>query len=158
MHNGLISQALKRQSERPDIHAKPVARPSLGGRSGYGREVVDMVNDLKAHVPDISDRQLSTLLNISRSVVAKMIGDIEAATVEWSPDNNEAQSAAELAALHEHHPGRRYEDDARAKDEPTRPVSYFTAPAFRDTGRPADQSHTIKRPVTLATMPYVAVA
>lgn len=156
MSNGVIARAIARQQDNPGIHAKPINRPAMG--IGYSQDVVDMVNDLKSNVEGISDRQLSTIFGISRSVIAKMIGDIEPAEVEWSDENNEAQAAAELAALHEHHPGRRCEDDTRANDEPTRPVAIFTAPAFTDTGKRADQSHTIKRPITLATIPWEVAA
>lgn len=157
MSNGVIPQALQRQQDRPDIH-KSFDKPK--GSVGYSEDVFNMVRDLKEHVPVLSHRQLSTLVGIGTKQVRIALDNptFREADETWTTDDNETRCADELAALHEHHPGRKYEDDTRAKDEPTRPVSYFTAPEFRDVYRRADQSHTIKRPITLATSPFNVAA
>lgn len=154
MGNGSIVQALKRFSERPDIHGTEVSKTSR--KVGYSQAVIDRVKDLKENIEGISDRDISGLLKISRRTVAMMIGEVEPAE-DWTEDDNPESAAAELAALHEHHPGRRYEDDEDALKESTAPV-LFTAPAHRDLYRPADQSHTIKRPITLASEPFNVAA
>lgn len=154
MQKDQIAEAIKRRYEHPEIHSKPINRPQNG--KGWSPEVFEMVRDLAENVEDISDRQISTLLGISRGSVAKMIGNIESIS-EWTQDDNESSSAASLAALEEHHPGG-FTEDPRAEHEYTGPSVVFRAPAFVDTGKRADQSHTIKRPITLATRPFDVAA
>lgn len=130
-----------------------------------------MIQDLKRSVPELSIRQLSTLVGVSIKTVQNALSDPDNENLSrdltwgdapfeqetWTEEDNPAASAAELAALHEHHPGRQYEDDPAAANERTGPV-LFTAPEFRDTYKRADQSHTIKRPITLATTPFDVAA
>lgn len=142
-----IALALQRQKDRPDIH-KPFSRPK--GSKGYGEDVFEMVRDLKRHVPSLSHRQLSTLVGIATFQVRKAL-DNSVAREEWSEEANEASADAELAALREHHPGREYEDHPDGTSEV---LVAFEAPPFRDSYRRADQSHTIPRPITLATSPF----
>lgn len=168
MANGLISRALQRQQERPDIH-KPVARVKQG--ASFGEFVPVMVRDLKEHVPGLSIRQLSTLIGVSTKVIFKNLPTAEDDDQPeyWSTDNNEAQAAAELSALQTHHTGYVDQTDFASPslvdeaspdiDEPVTGIPLFlAAPEFRDVHRRADQSHTIKRPITLATTPFNVAA
>lgn len=154
MTNSVIAQALKRQSDFPEIHRK--VEKLKGSKTGFSQSVLDMVTDLKEHVPALSTVQLSMLVGVSRKVVSRAL-DNSVEREEWSTEDNPASCAAELAALREHHPGRAYEDAPEAADESTVPV-LFTAPTLRDPYRVADQSHTIKRQITLATRPFSVAA
>jgi hypothetical protein len=147
-----ISLAQQRQADRPDIH-KSIVKPR--GSIGYDDSAMAMVLDLKDHVQELSNRQLSSLTGISEYVVRKMLG-VSETPEHWSFDNNEASSAAELAALKYCYPGRQYEDDTENEfGETSTPfLVIIAAPAFADSGIKADQSHTIKRPITLATSPF----
>jgi hypothetical protein len=153
-----VAEALKRQQDRPDIH-KGFERPVMGSQSGLDDAVYDMVNDLKDNFPDLSIRQLSALVGVSKTFVTKAL-DQTVEAVEWSADNNEASSAAELAALKYCYPGRQYDDDTENDfEEISTPfLVIMAAPAFADSGIKADQSHTIKRPITLATRPFDVAA
>jgi hypothetical protein len=44
------------------------------------------------------------------------------------------------------------------RDEWSTVPAVYTTPEFRDPYRRADQSHTIKRPITLATRPFSVAA
>lgn len=169
MSNGLISLALQRQQERPDIH-KPVAKVKQG--SSFGDAVPAMVRDLKEHVPGLSIRQLSTLIGVSTKVIFKNLpaADHDDQPEHWSTDNNESQAYAELGALtatgcsgytdQTDFASPSLVDGAEPDiDEPVTGIPQFlTAPAFSDTHRRADQSHTVKRPITLATTPFNVAA
>lgn len=152
MTDCLISQALARQIECPEIHKKAI-KLKRGDKNPF---VEAMVLDLKENIPGLSVRQISSLVGMSKTRVSYFLDSGEKQE-EWTADDNESSAAAELAALREHHPGRQYEDAPEAADEPTGPV-LFTAPPFRDAYHRADQSHTIKRPITLATTPYRVAA
>jgi len=152
--DSVIAQGLKRQLECPEIHKK--VEKLTGSKIGFNESVYNMVTDLKEHVPELSTRQLSVLVGVSRTVVMKAL-DNTVEREEWSEEDNPASCAAELTALREHHPGRQYEDDPEAAAESTVPVLY-TAPSLRDPYRVADQSHTVKRPITLATSPFNVAA
>lgn len=164
MSKAAISEAIQRRLDRPDIH-QPISRDS----KSYGDSVSTMIVDLKEHVPNISNRQLSTLLGVGKTFVAIVLDAKTASTEEWTTDNNESQSAAELAALRKHHSGYTNQTDFASPslvdgaspdlDEPATGIPLFlTAPEFRDTYRRADQSHTVKRPITLATTPFNVAA
>lgn len=154
MPNSAISQGLARQIERSDIHHKVEKLTNIQG--GYPSAVAEMIQDLKSSVPELSIRQLSVLVGVSNWTVQKAL-DNTVPEERWTEEDNPASAAAELAALHEHHPGQGYIDDEDALKESTAPV-LFTAPAFHDPYRRADQSHTIRRPITLATRPYEVAA
>lgn len=167
MSNGLISRALQRQQDRPDIHRK-VAKVKQG--SSFDESIPAMIYDLYENVPGLSQRQLSSLVGVTKTTVFKILSAIPDRETEdqhenWSTDNNEVQAAAELAALHEHH--SRYIDQTDFAspslvdgaspdiDEPVTGIPVFISePPFRDVYRRADQSHSIKRPITLATTPF----
>jgi len=152
--NSLIAQALKRQQDRPDIHKK-VIKPK--GRSGHPQHVIDMVLDLRDHVPGLSARQISTLTCVGRAQVAAFLNNIQPEE-RWTADDNEASAAAELAALCEHHGTREYEDHEGAATEYDPVPVHFTAPRYPDIHRRADQSHTSKRAITLPTFPFIPLA
>lgn len=154
MTNAVIAQGLARQSERPDIHRKVEKLVNI--QAGYPQYVVDMVRDLKENVPALSIRQLSVLVGISTKAVFNAL-DSATEQKEWSPDDNPASCAASLAALTEHHPGG-FEVVTIDKDDPDERHIFLSAPDFRDTYRRADQSHTFKRPITLASRPFSVAA
>lgn len=146
---GPIATAIQRQKDRPDIH-KAFVRPK--GSKGYGEEVFAMVRDLKEHVPELSDRQLSSLVGIGAKQVARAL-ESGAPEEKWTVDDNEASAAAELAALRR--TGRDgYTDDPRHIDEFRGLPVFIAPPPFRDPYRRTDQSHTVPRPITLATKPF----
>lgn len=143
---GPITRAMQRQKDRPDIH-KAFDRPK--GSKGYGEEVFDMVRDLKEFVPELSHRQLQALIGIDKKQIAKAL-DNAVPEERWTADDNEASAAAELAALRQ--TGRDgYTDDPRHIDEFRGLPVFIAPPPFRDPYRRADQSHTVPRPITLAT-------
>lgn len=164
MNNAVIAQGLARQIERPDIHRKVEKLSSI--QVGYPPAVAEMVRDLKENVPGISIRQLSGLVGVSVTVVQKALSDTTVEMENWTDEDNPASAASELAALHEHHPDG-YRDDvsyvlwdgsAADTDEWQNVPVLFTAPPPSDPHRRADQSHTIKRPITLATHPFEVAA
>lgn len=158
MNCGRIASAIQRQKDRPDIHYK-AGKPKAGGRgntAGHGEAVFAMVRDLKQHVPDLSHRQLAELVGIGTKQVRKAL-DTKATNAQpeefWTTDDNEASAAAELAALKA--TGRvGYDTDPRAESEYRGVPVLLTPPPFRDRYRRADQSHTVPRPITLATTPF----
>jgi hypothetical protein len=154
MAHGAISFALQRRLDRPDIH-KPVSRD----QTSFGQDVHLMVKDLKEYVPELSIRQISTLVGVSKTFVTKAL-NTTVPLVEWSSDDNESSSAAHLAALHRFHPDRRYEDETErtVADEVSNVPVYFSAPVPVDIPRRIDQSHTLPRPITLATSPFSVAA
>lgn len=165
MSNGLISQGLKRQQDRPDIHKK-VVKVKQG--TSFNDCVPVMIRDLKEHVPGLSTRQISSLVGVGQFTVLKHLksfSEDSERSEEWTTDNNESASAAHLAALREHHD--RYRDDVSYtlfdgktadRDEWSDVPAIYATPEFRDPHRRADQSHTIKRPITLPTRPFEIAA
>jgi hypothetical protein len=156
MQNGLIAQALTRREERPDIH-KPVAKVRSG--ESFRGNIAEMVRDLKEHVPGLSVRQLSTLIGVSVGTVHNNHSE------HWTTDDNESASAAHLSALRKHHECYRdevsyilFDGKTADRDEWSTVPAVYTTPEFRDPYRRADQSHTIKRPITLATRPFSVAA
>ena len=154
MGSGAIASAIQRQKDRPDIHYKvPKPKPGgAGGTAGYGEDVFEMVRDLKSHVPELSQRQLSTLVGIATFQVRKAL-DNSVPDERWTSDDNEASAAAELSALKATGCSG-YTDDPRAETEYSGLPVFISPPVFRDRYRRADQSHTIPRPITLATTPF----
>lgn len=161
MSNEAISKAIQRRIENPEIY-QPVKRDS----KTFNKSVTLMVLDLKEHVPSLSVRQISSIVGVGKTFVAKILEDTFSSD-RWTEEDNAPSSAAELAALQKHHPGREYEDavsavlfDGSKADVDERsevPVS-FTTPLFADRYCRADQSHTTKRPITLATVPFSVAA
>jgi hypothetical protein len=163
MVTGPISKALQRRIDRPDIHKavdlRILAYKGDAARPGTGETVnaiSEMVRDLKDHVPELSVRQLSTLIGVGKTFVTKAL-DQTVPAERWSSDDNESSAAASLAALEEHHPGG-FEVVTIDKDDPDERHIFLSAPDFRDTYRRADQSHTFKRPITLASRPFSVAA
>jgi hypothetical protein len=93
-------------------------------------------------------------LGISKSLVGKAVRTSENVP-EWTADDNESSAAAELAALREHHPGSSYEDHPDAANEYDPVPVLFTAPQPRDVYRVADQSHAVRKPITLPQFPFL---
>ena len=153
MHNSVIAQGLARQLECPEIHKK--VEKLTGRKTGFDESVSTMILDLKANVPELSTRQLSTLVGVSRNTVMRAL-DNSVERDEWTTDDNEDSAAAELAALRKHHPSG-YIDHPDHINESVG-VVYFSAPPFADRHRVADQAHTLPRPITLATRPYGVAA
>jgi hypothetical protein len=161
--NSVMLQAVKRQNDRPDIH-----KPIIKLRKGYAfdqetlKSISEMVSDLKEHCPLLTRSKLSRLIGVSVTTICDLpnFDDDDDYT-----GNNEASAAAELAALAAHHD--QYKDDvAEVLFDGRKPdadewcyVPVFLAPRpVEDTYRRADQSHSNKRPITLATTPYSVAA
>jgi hypothetical protein len=170
MTNCLISLAIARQQERPDIHRK-VVKVKQG--SSFDESIPKMIHDLYLNVPGISSRQLSTLVGVTKTTVLKHLANLPDRDDEqdnWTTDNNESQATAELGALtatgcsgytdQTDFASPSLVDGAEPDiDEPVTGIPQFlSAPAFSDTHRRADQSHTVKRPITLATTPFNVAA
>jgi hypothetical protein len=150
MSNGVISQAIQRQADRPDIH-KPFERPK--GSVGYGEDVFCMVRDLKTHVPALSHRQLSTLVGIATCQIRKALAT-SVAEERWTSDDNEASAAAELDALTAEHGTRSYEDHPDARFESKVPI-YFSAPVTDAAPRRTLNRDSGRRSISLPTHPIV---
>lgn len=144
---GAIAKALTRISENPALYKSKTAK----GKN-VDPVILQRIADLKENVEGISVRQISSLLGIGKSIVGRAVRECEAP--DWSTDNNQAESAAHLSALTLHHPDRRYEDHPDAETETSGVPVLFTSPAPNDPHRRADQSHAVKRPITLAREPF----
>jgi lambda repressor-like predicted transcriptional regulator len=142
----VLDRARARQQERPDIHTAIVKPPKP---QPYADNVSSMLADLIEQVPGISNRQLSQLTGIHRQTIADLLDE--------PISNFETCSAALLELLRLCHPGRCYEDDIRAINECDVSgfihIASFCSPHDPATYK-ADQSHTIKRPITLPTKPF----
>jgi hypothetical protein len=149
------------QQFRPDIQF-PIAKPSPPKR--YPVAVREMIADLIQHIPGISISQLSDVTGMKRETISGMIDDSIPRTlppndeqIENPPPSFEIRSANHLNMLRRHHSSSGYRDDPRALAEPVLSTiahnSEKTSPHAPAT-RKADQSHTVARPITLATTPF----
>lgn len=149
MTNTAIAQALQRKQANPALYKVPAS-----GRSRQGRDLhpayIAMVADLNDNIEDISQREISTFLKLSRRTVAKIIDEIEPL---WSTVNNEVGTVAELAALKRHH--TRYEDDPAAVNEPDSKVVLFAAPLFRDSSPREFPPDGERKVITLPQFPFL---
>lgn len=156
----IIAKALAR------IEANPALYKSKTVKQGKNNDPIIFlrVADLDQNVEGISVRQISTLLQLSKSLVGRAVQSSETEP-EWSTDNNETSAASELASLKAHHPGGYINEidligavENADADEVIDIPEFLSAPPFQDRYRRADQTHTIKRPITLATRPYEVAA
>lgn len=172
MSGDAIAKAVQRRLDRPDIH-----QDFLNARTTDRNTIVSMVVDLKHCVPDLTIRQISSLVGVGRKFVNNALKNMvdyrpkapfgleDDPAESWSEEENAFACADSLSALRKIHPGGFHtQTDFTSRtlsgmmpDERTGPV-LFTAPDFRDPYRRADQSHTVKRPITLATQPYSVAA
>lgn len=156
-----IAAALQRRSDRPDIHKTVYLKQGSRGPEvdALFISIAEMVTDLNENVPGLSLRQLSTLVGVSKTAISKALNQTVAA-VEWTTDDNESASAKHYQLLRTCHPDRKYEDDKDNEfgEVNTGTFERFYVPMFRDAPRKADQSHTIKRPITLAGRPFDVAA
>jgi hypothetical protein len=154
MNQDVIALASARKAARPDVY-KNVSKPAAQ-KSGYDQSVYDMIEDLRQNVPGISLRQVADFLGISTKPVRKVF---DAAKEESEDDfiplkTNEEMCSDEHAALRA--TGREgYDEDERSAGEYPAISVVLTAPRFQDSGRKADQSHTLRRPITLPTKPFL---
>lgn len=166
---GPIPRAIQRQQDCPAIHSKPNRPPKgggSGGTAGHSQEIFAKVLDLKEHVPELSTRQLATLVGVSRHAVLTALDNSEPMEA-WTSDDNPASAAAELAALQATHPGEGYRDEQYRlgvtfidgnkpdDDELTNVRTLFASPQPSDPHRRADQSHTDRAPITLPQFPFL---
>lgn len=150
MNQDVASLVLSRKEERPDIYV-PVVKPSAR-KTGLDSSVYEMIADLKSHIPSISLRQVADALGISTFPVRQVFAELSTEDEVPPIKTNEEMCADELGALMA--TGREgYEDDERA--DRSEPSLRLVAPIFRDVVRKADQSHLIKRPITLPTFPII---
>lgn len=162
----VIALALARKAARPDIYVE-IMKPE-SSRSGYGENVGTMIEDLKSMFPAMSIRQVSDFLGISTKPVRKVFAKLgvgarpDGMSPEDAPDadefvpfkSNEEMCADELAALKA--TGEEgYGQDPRSRDEYKGGPILVPTPAFRDSYRRADQSHTFPKPITLPTFPFL---
>jgi hypothetical protein len=154
-NDDFLEKARQRRADRPDIHfAVNLTRGGGSKNAAAIAAVSEMVSDLRDAVPELSMRQLSALIGVSDRVVREAADQIEPKE-SWSSDNNEMESAAEFSRLTLLHPDRQYVDHPDAEFECSAVPFLFTAPQPIDHHRCADQSHTVKRPITLPTFPFL---
>lgn len=153
--DSLFDQATKRQLERPDIHFHIALKKGNREERSFNFTLIEgMVEDLLSHFPELGRNQLSDLIGVSRETMSRVLDNSQEREF-WTEEDNPASSAAELTALTLHHPDRQYEDHPDAETECSAVPFLFTAPQPRDYHHRADQSHTVKRPITLPAFPFL---
>lgn len=147
MYQDVMSLALSRKEERPDIF-KPFVKP-IGAKSGYESHVYEMIIDLKVHVPEMGLRMIADFVGVSLGVVQRTVKELD--EEEFVPvKTNEEMCADELAALM----ATGCQGYGAVEETNVIPLRLH-APAFCDAPRKADQSHLKPRPITLPTFPII---
>jgi hypothetical protein len=148
-HDKTMQSAREHMAAYPEVFKK-IKRPKGSGKGiRYGDAVEDMLLNLMDHFPELGDRSLATLLNVSREFTRYMRRKHE--SLDDEPDANVLSNTNFHAAMKLHHPGRVFEDDpaARFEDQGTMVVAFE-----QEKPRRVDQSHTAARPITLPTAPF----
>jgi hypothetical protein len=125
------------------------------------RARVLFLSELEDYKGTFTNAHIALVVGVSASTVTTILGPTNVAgELDWSGYANAAMDETFQTRLNAQHPGRYYEDDPHYLTEypddelPQAPRARTIDPAYlpEETARyKVDQSHTIPRPITLAT-------